>query len=120
MFLSAEVNNMLEEKNDIHNLPEYNMLRRFGVKFNTLHLQGSERARIVMDTTDQNFNRKIKLFINAAVQEARIWFMEFSKIMQEVFLIPNPVDPSQRVALKDTRIGMKFKPDMPLYSEDEI
>lgn len=62
----------------------------------------------------------MKLLINALVLEGRNCFMEFNKLMQDVFTVPSPNDPSQRVPLKNTRVGMKFKPDMPLYTEEEI
>jgi len=52
--------------------------------------------------------------------EGRNWFMEFNKLMQEVFSVPSPTEPTQRIPLKDTRMGMKFKLDMPLYTEEEI
>lgn len=60
------------------------------------------------------------MLINAMALEGRAWFKDFNKLMQDMFSVPNPTDPTQRIPLSNTRIGMKFKMNMPLYSADEI
>jgi hypothetical protein len=71
-------------KCDLHN-PEFNMLRKFNIKFNPLQLQGGEKSKIVTDDyqlPDESFSRKVKTLINAVIIEGRTWFVEFNKLMQ--------------------------------------
>ena len=96
------------------------MLRRFGIKFNPLQMNGSDNNKVLAEFRGESFNRKVKIMINAVILEGRSCFLDFNKLMQEVFTIPNPADPSQRIPLKNTRVGMKFKSDMPIYTEEEI
>jgi hypothetical protein len=84
LLLSNDINNLIAEKNDLHN-PEFNMLRKFNIKFNPLQLQGGEKSKIVTDDyqlPDESFSRKVKTLINAVIIEGRTWFVEFNKLMQ--------------------------------------
>ena len=124
--MSAEVINMIKDKDDIRTGQDYNMLSRFGITFNPLReISGGKHIEVLSEVPhDQGFNRKVKLLINSLLMEGRNNFEEFNRLMQEVFNpIPDTKRPDlkkKRVPLENTRVGMRFKNDMPKYTVEEI
>lgn len=89
------------------------MLQRLDVHFNP-HSKSSKKSSAVIVPTDYSHN--IKELLNKLISAAKSHLPEFRRLINETFTIGEEAE--QRTL--DSLSGMKFKEDMPLYTEDEM
>jgi single-stranded DNA-specific DHH superfamily exonuclease len=73
-----------------------------------------------MDVREVNYSRRIKLLINALINEAKKWNEDFKKIMQSIFTFPVPNSNEETRMLDEAKISMKFREDIEVYIEAEL
>jgi hypothetical protein len=101
IFLSEELKAIVTEVND-SNLPEYNMLKKFGVPFNPIQITKKENKvkevkegnndvptppEILLKETDYDYGKKIKKLLNVVIQESNSFYYEFKELMTDVLSI---------------------------------
>jgi hypothetical protein len=109
--LSKEMNSLSDSK--------FYMIGRLQIAIDPI-INDAGEVDYDMDVREVNYSRRIKLLINALINEAKKWNEDFKKIMQSIFTFPVPNSNEETRMLDEAKISMKFREDIEVYIEAEL